>query len=60
MEGPATYRINVKGHLVSDWSDRLSDMKVERSVGPGRSGDNRPRRAPRGSGGPVRGAQYTL
>ena len=35
MEGPATYRINVKGHLVSDWSERLSDMKVERSVGPG-------------------------
>ena len=33
MEGPATYRIHVKGHLVSDWSDRLSDLKVEKSVG---------------------------
>jgi hypothetical protein len=33
MDGPATYRIYVKGHLVSDRSDRLSDMKVEGSVG---------------------------
>ncbi len=32
MDGPATYRIYVKGHLVSDGSDRLSDMKVESSV----------------------------
>ena len=35
MDGPATYRIYVKGHLVSDRSDRLPDMKVESSVGPG-------------------------
>ncbi len=34
MDGPATYRIYVKGHLVSDWSDRLSDMKIESSVAP--------------------------
>ena len=32
MDGPATYRICVKGRLVSDWLDRLSDMKVESSV----------------------------
>jgi hypothetical protein len=34
MDGPATYRIYVKGHLVSDWSDRLADMKIESSVAP--------------------------
>ncbi len=33
MDGPASYRIQVKGHLVSNWSGRLSDMKVESSVG---------------------------
>ena len=32
MDGPATYRIYVKGLLVSAWSDRLSDMKIESSV----------------------------
>jgi len=28
MEGPATYRISVKGALDSEWSNRLAGMQI--------------------------------
>ena len=31
LDGPATYRIRVKGHLDSGWSDRLGGLAISRS-----------------------------
>ena len=31
---PATYRIKIKGHLDSSWSDRLGGVMIENSVEP--------------------------
>lgn len=28
MEGPATYRIRIQGHLDARWSDRIGGMKI--------------------------------
>ena len=33
MQGPATYRICVRGHLAASWSDRLEGMSITRSNG---------------------------
>ena len=31
LDGPATYRIRVKGHLDSSWSDRLGSLEITTS-----------------------------
>lgn len=33
MQGPATYRICVQGHLAASWSDRLEGMEITRTGG---------------------------
>jgi len=35
FDGPATYRIVVRGALTGDWSDRLAGMAVTTSAGEG-------------------------
>ena len=34
MQGPAKYRIRVRGHLDASWSDRLGGMEVTEAQGP--------------------------
>jgi hypothetical protein len=33
MEGPATYRICIRGRLAANWSDRLEGMTIASSAG---------------------------
>ena len=34
MQGPAKYRIRVRGHLDANWSDRLGGMRITESQNP--------------------------